>query len=87
MIDADSRQIEQENNARRMVELGVSQQLAYDELNDPEQAILKATIEHMLSTPSYRQHAEQFAARARELDGPAMVSDVLREYARRLIAY
>jgi UDP-N-acetylglucosamine--N-acetylmuramyl-(pentapeptide) pyrophosphoryl-undecaprenol N-acetylglucosamine transferase len=80
----DARQAEQGNNADRMVELGVAKQLSYDELHP---VLLRQTIESVLWSPTYREKALQMAAIAGEWDGSEVASDVLREYAHRLVAY
>nr|MBX2859682.1 hypothetical protein [Vampirovibrio sp.] len=80
----DANQTEQENNARRMVELGVSRQITYDTLSG---GTLKTVITDMLATDTHQQAAEQMAQRADDIHGAAAAANVLREYAHRLLAY
>ena len=88
VIVPDTNQIEQENNASRMKDLGVSETLGYDALqNDPRQSVLHGAISTILKTPFYRQRAEVFARQAAAINGAAATADILREYAHRLTAY
>ncbi|MEB3244581.1 MAG: glycosyltransferase [Vampirovibrionales bacterium] len=80
----DTKQIEQENNARRMVELGVAVSLEYHRLN-PEQ--LRQALHNILSQPLYKANALRFAEMAQRLQGAKQGAGVLSHYAKRLSAY
>lgn len=84
IVVPDTKQIEQENNARRMVELGVSLKVDYHQL---EQGDLGEALDKMFREPSYRLNAEAMARQAKEIHGAARAAEVLREYAHRLLAY
>ena len=86
LVVPDLHQIEQENNARRLVSLGVSESVSYEQLQaDP--LILKRYMDDMLGLPSYRQHAEQLAEESRKLNGAQTTAHMLLHYASRLLAY
>jgi UDP-N-acetylglucosamine--N-acetylmuramyl-(pentapeptide) pyrophosphoryl-undecaprenol N-acetylglucosamine transferase len=87
LIVPDSQQIEQENNARRMVELGVALKLDYNELQPPDQLVFRSTIEILLETPAFGEKTCEFAAMAAEIHGAKQAADHLREFAHRLSAY
>ncbi|MDX2084028.1 MAG: glycosyltransferase [Candidatus Melainabacteria bacterium] len=84
IVVPDCRQAEQENNAQRLAELGVSCKLEYQDLGVSS---LADTIDQMLTHRSYRQQAEVLAAQAQAIHGAAHTATVLREYANRLLAY
>lgn len=84
LVIPDANQIEQENNARRLEELGVSRALSYDQLSAD---LLKPAMDAMLETPSYRLAAERLADEAAALHGARRAAETLREYAGRLLAY
>jgi len=87
LIVPDSHQIEQENNARRMAELGLSLTLAYEDLEDRNQVILQERIEQLLDSPAFGMRNHEFAAMARDIHGAATAANHLREFAHRLSAY
>jgi UDP-N-acetylglucosamine--N-acetylmuramyl-(pentapeptide) pyrophosphoryl-undecaprenol N-acetylglucosamine transferase len=87
LIVPDSHQIEQENNARRMVELGVALSMAYDDLLDETQAPLRAKIRQLLESPEFSERTRAFADMAAEIHGAATAANHLREFAHRLSAY
>ncbi|HEY9686748.1 MAG TPA: glycosyltransferase [Coleofasciculaceae cyanobacterium] len=87
LIVPDSHQIEQENNARRMVELGVALSMAYDDLLDETQAPLREKIRQLLEAPEFSERTRSFAAMAAEIHGAATAANHLREFAHRLSAY
>ncbi len=87
LIIPDTRQIEQENNASRMAELGVSETMTYEDLTIPSQPLLKSAIERMLDTPQYRERAAVLAVHAAELHGAKNTARLLQDYAHRLLAY
>ncbi len=80
----DFKQIEQESNASRMVELNVASQLAYPELSGPA---LANRIQHHLKTRSYELKALRLSRLAAELDGPRQVAELAADYAMRIMAY
>jgi uncharacterized protein (TIGR00661 family) len=87
LIIPDSQQIEQENNARRMEELGVSLTMAYSELEDESQLALRDNIQELLESPDFEIRNREFAAMAAEIHGSAQAARHLREFAHRLSAY
>ncbi len=84
LVVPDANQIEQENNAQRLVDLGVSEKLHYDELKED---LLKTTMNAMLKKTIYREKAEELAQKAKDVNGAKLAADVLREYSQRLLAY
>ncbi len=84
LVVPDANQIEQENNAQRLVELGVSEKLRYDELKE---GLLKTTMDAMLRESTYRHQAKLLADKAKEINGAKVAANVLREYSQRLLAY
>jgi len=87
LIIPDSQQIEQENNARRMAELGVSLTMSYNELLHQNQATLKDNIQHLLDSPEYGRQSQEFAKMAAQMHGALQAAEHLREFAHRLSAY
>lgn len=87
LIVPDSQQIEQENNASRMAELGVSLTMAYEALEDPTQAALRSKIQLLLDSPEFLVRSQEFAAMAAEIQGAVTAAKHLREFAHRLSAY
>jgi UDP-N-acetylglucosamine--N-acetylmuramyl-(pentapeptide) pyrophosphoryl-undecaprenol N-acetylglucosamine transferase len=87
LIVPDSQQIEQENNARRMCELGVSLKMAYDELGDPSQRALRDHIQHLLDSRQFEARSLEFATMAAETHGALRAANHLKEFAHRLSAY
>ncbi len=87
LIVPDTRQIEQENNAMRMVELGVSEKIQYDNLDDPNLGRFKESLLKLMHSPTYLETARRFAEQAKTIHGSATTARVLREYAHRLLAY
>jgi UDP-N-acetylglucosamine--N-acetylmuramyl-(pentapeptide) pyrophosphoryl-undecaprenol N-acetylglucosamine transferase len=84
IVVPDANQIEQENNAHRLAELGVAISLPYSQLTV---ASLHQAIEDMLARGSHWTQAAQLGAMAQQLHGAANAACVLREYAGRLTAY
>jgi UDP:flavonoid glycosyltransferase YjiC (YdhE family) len=84
LLVPDYKQIEQECNAQRLVELGVSTQIVYPELSGSAMA---ERIQHHLQTRTYEKSAYRLAALADSLGGAAKVAEVLKEYALRVKAY
>ncbi len=87
LIVPDAHQIEQENNAARMAELGVALNMQYDQLEDASQATLRNTIQTLLNTPAYGDRAQAMAEKAQAIHGAANAARHLREFAHRLSAY
>lgn len=84
LLVPDYKQIEQESNAARMVELGVSTILPYPELSG---AALATSIQHQLQTRTYELNAMRLARLAAKLEGARRVAEVATDYALRLLAY
>lgn len=87
VIIPDSNQIEQENNARRMKELGVSELLTYKDLNDSEQTMLINALDKVLSLDSYKAMAQEISDIADEIHGAKYTAQLIQDYAHRLAAY
>ncbi len=84
LLVPDYKQIEQECNAARMVELGVSTQITYPELTGEA---LAARIQHHLQSRTYEANAMRLARLAAQLDGAHRVAQIVHDYASRVIAY
>ncbi|MEW5820171.1 MAG: glycosyltransferase [Cyanobacteriota bacterium] len=84
LVVPDKKQIEQENNARRLCELGVATQMKYDELSVNN---LAQRIKMMLESSCYSEAAENMAQIAEKIDGTKQAEMVLRDYSTRLMAY
>ncbi|MEI7474377.1 MAG: glycosyltransferase [bacterium] len=84
VIVPDYKQNEQENNAERMKELGVSTLITYSELS-PE--TLRHNIDMMLNDDSYRKKAVALSDLADETKGRKKAAEVLRDYFMRLHYY
>lgn len=84
LIVPDKNQIEQENNSRRLCELGVATQIQYDELSVNN---LAQRIEMMLESSCYSESAENMANLAEEINGTKKAEEVLRDYFSRIQAY
>lgn len=87
LIVPDAQQIEQENNAKRMLELGVALTIEYEDLENPTQFSLCEKIQQVLDTPAFGLQAQRFAAMAAEVHGSRQAAEHLREFAHRLSAY
>ncbi|HEY9745233.1 MAG TPA: glycosyltransferase [Oculatellaceae cyanobacterium] len=87
LVVPDARQVEQENNARRLLELGVSLKMEYDELSQGEQAAFCSHIQHLLESPTFGERTREFADMAAKVHGAKAAADHLREFAHRLSAY
>jgi UDP:flavonoid glycosyltransferase YjiC (YdhE family) len=87
LIVPDSQQIEQENNASRMAELGVSLTMSYEDLMDEAQSELRNKIQTLLDTPEFLVRSREFAEMAAERQGAVTAAQHLREFAHRLSAY
>lgn len=84
LVVPDKKQIEQENNSRRLCELGVATQMKYDELSVNN---LANRIQMMLESSCYSETAENMAQIAEEINGTEKAAMVLRDYSTRLMAY
>lgn len=84
LIVPDKKQIEQENNSRRLCELGVATQIKYDELSVNN---LAHRIQMMIESSCYSEAAQNMAEIAEEINGPKQAEMVLRDYSTRLMAY
>lgn len=84
LVVPDKNQIEQENNSRRLCELGVATQISYGELSVNN---LVPRIEMMLESSCYSEAAEKMAQMAEEINGTKKAEIVLRDYSTRLVAY
>lgn len=84
VIVPDYKQIEQENNAARMVELGAARCLTYPQLSP---LTLAEAIEAVIQTPAYKEQAQILAEQAQVLQGPRYAATMLNELASRVIAY
>ena len=87
VIVPDSNQIEQENNAQRMKELGASYLVTYDDLKDMSTNQLKVALETVLETPSYQLATESLSKMAEDIHGAKNTAELIRNYAHRLAAY
>jgi len=84
IIVPDLNQIEQENNAKRMAELQVSEVISHTQLTVGK---LFDCIQKVMKDDKYRKNAEVFAIMSKELDAKRRVADILREYSMRLRRY
>lgn len=84
LVVPDKKQIEQENNSRRLCELGMATQMKYDELSVNN---LANRIQMMLESSCYSESAENLSQIAEEINGTKKAEAVLRDYSTRLMAY
>jgi len=84
IIVPDLNQIEQENNAKRMAELQVSEVISHDNLTAHS---LFDCIQKVMKDDKYKNKAEVFAIMSKEMDAKRRVADILSEYAMRLHKY
>ena len=82
IIIPDLKQIEQENNARRMAELELALVISYEELSAKK---LGETIDLMLNESKYDENTEKFAQMAAEIQGRKKAAELLREYSSRML--
>lgn len=87
LIVPDAQQIEQENNARRMEELGVALTMQYDDLIAGGQDMLRAKMQELLESDRFGERCGELARMAAEVHGAATAANHLREFAHRLSAY
>ncbi|MFM7389713.1 MAG: glycosyltransferase [Vampirovibrionales bacterium] len=86
VVVPDTKQIEQENNAQRLQELGMGIRLTYADL---QQQTLASTLQHLFANQCepYRSHAQHYARLAKEAQASQQTARLLLEYAHRLVAY
>ncbi len=87
VIVPDDNQIEQENNAKRMVTMGVAEQITYQSLSSNGAQALVKLLNTVLNNPSYKTNAQGFSEQAKVLQGARRTADLLREFSSRLVAY
>lgn len=84
IIIPDNKQKEQENNADRMREFGVSSVITLDELNAEG---LKKEILNIIRNKSFTKNAQKFSEMAIEIKGRKKAAGIIKDYAERLIRY
>lgn len=84
LIIPDKEQIEQENNAARMRELGVCETLDYASL-EPESLFEK--INALLNDVRFREKAKQYSEMARKMKGAEKAKDMILELSDRIQCY
>ena len=84
IIVPDLNQIEQENNARRMAELQVSEVIHHKNLSVHKMC---DCIQKVMNDEKYKKKAEFFAKMSEEMNAKKRVADILSEYAMRLHRY
>jgi UDP-N-acetylglucosamine--N-acetylmuramyl-(pentapeptide) pyrophosphoryl-undecaprenol N-acetylglucosamine transferase len=84
IIVPDLNQIEQENNAKRMAELEVSEVIQLRELTVNK---MFDCIQKVMKNEKYKQNADFFATMSKEMNAKKKVADILCEYAARLHRY
>lgn len=84
VIVPDLNQIEQENNAKRMAELQVSEVITHKSLTVNR---MFDCIQKVMNDEKYKKKAEFFAKMSLEMNAKKKVADILSEYAMRLHRY
>lgn len=84
IIVPDLNQIEQENNAKRMAELQVSEVINHDNLTVHR---MYDCIQKVMNDEKFKKNAQFFATMSREMNAKKRVADILSEYAMRLHRY
>ena len=84
IIIPDLNQTEQENNARRMSELGVAETIVYNNLSCDR---LIEVISNMLGETRYTEKAKYFLQMAEVIQGRKRAAKILRDYSTRLQCY
>ncbi|XVJ52070.1 MAG: hypothetical protein HEQ32_08375 [Vampirovibrio sp.] len=85
VVVPDAKQIEQEHNAQRLLDLGMGLRIEYSDLNSVS---LGETLRSLLLQKEWFQtNAEGFARFAKDLNGAHYGAEVLHRYAQRLRAY
>ncbi len=86
LVVPDMLQSEQENNARRMEELGVGLRVEYEDLK-PHPSVLAKSLDMLLTQPRYKRSVDQLSQKSANLKGSQRAATLLTEYAHRLLAY
>lgn len=84
IIVPDLNQIEQENNAKRMAELEVSEVITHDNLTIQK---MKDCIQKVMNDEKYKKNAQFFATMSKEMNAKKRVAEILSDYAMRLHRY
>ena len=84
LIIPDRGQIEQENNARRMKELGACETLDYDSL-DPES--LSSKIRELIKDKRYSEKAVLYSQMSKMMNGPQKAAQIIMELSGRIQCY
>jgi uncharacterized protein (TIGR00661 family) len=84
LIIPDKGQLEQENNASRMRELGVCETLEYSTLH-PESLFEK--INMLLKNPGFREKAAQYSLMSRSMKGPGKAAEIIQGLSNRIQWY
>jgi uncharacterized protein (TIGR00661 family) len=84
LIIPDRGQIEQENNAKRMRELGACETLDYDFL-DPES--LSSKIRELLNDMRYSEKAALYSRMSKMMNGPQKAAEIIMELSGRMQCY
>lgn len=84
IIVPDLNQIEQENNAKRMAELQVSEVINHKNLTAHK---MFDSIQKVMKDEKYKKNAEFFATMSKRMNAKKRVADILSEYAMRLHRY
>jgi UDP:flavonoid glycosyltransferase YjiC (YdhE family) len=80
----DQKQVEQESNSRRMVELGCATQITYGELSGN---VLAANVRHHMEVSNYEAAAQRLAGLAVVHDGASRAAERVMTYVRRMTSY
>lgn len=84
VIVPDLNQIEQENNAKRMAELQVSEVITHEYLNVHR---MFDCIQKVMKDEKYKKNAQVFATMSKGMDAKKNVANILTEYSMRLHRY
>lgn len=84
IIVPDLNQIEQENNAKRMAELQVSEVITHEHLTVTK---LHDSIQKVMKDDKYKKNAQLFAIMSKEMNAKKRVAEILGDYAMRLHRY
>lgn len=84
IIVPDLNQIEQENNAKRMAELHVSEVITHECLSTHK---MFDCIQKVMDDDKYKKNAQFFATMSRDMDAKKRVANILSDYAMRLHKY
>lgn len=84
IIVPDLNQIEQENNAKRMHELQVSEIISHNDLTVNR---MFDCIQKVMKDDKYKKNAEFFATMSKDMNAKQRVANILSDYAMRLHKY